>query len=483
MKTKYWNILFFILLILDTTYTFNQNMNGSLEGDIPDVVLPLKEYQEVLEDPLGTDILFHHKAYIGAGRFVAHWYSYAYFRTVPFLLQHFVTPIESVYLSSALLKTAIQVLFIALIAAFVYFLQEKKHQNLWISMVLIAPLFQIEGYSRYMSVIAKSIIYFFFYGFPLFFLAIYFLFFFKPLYNKEKTDFNIPTFLFLLLLSFALSMSGPLVPGTVLIACPMVLLCYFATYYQTSEEPSFFQKIYTSILKIDRSLLILFSFFCLFCLYALFLGIKGNAAGITQNTPLLDRYMKMPLGLYYTLFTKLGFPLLLGLIGLNIFLLTKQKDNIEAQKLLSLAKWIGIFAIIYLLLLPLGGSRVYRPNIVRGDTFMPITICLIFIYAATSHFLINLLSANAKKIYLAVIFAFLCVFTIADEPVKNTNICEKEALSKIANSTESVVLLDSDCPIMAWNKFSQYEQSIAGSMLLQYWGITKKQTLFYHVKP
>jgi hypothetical protein len=482
MKAKYWNILFLLFLLLDISYSFYQNLNTSLLGDIADIGLPTKENQEVLNDPLGFEVAFQHKSYIGAGRFFAHWSFYNYYRIAPFIFQSISTPIESIYLSAAFAKTAIQLMLIMAIAAFIYYSQEKDKQNFLFSMVLIAPLFQIEGFNRYMNIIDKSIVYTFFYPLFLGFLAIYLLFFFKSLYNQQPTKFGIGTQIFLLIFSFIISLSCPLNPGIILIAFPLILLTNLYHHFQHISNESFIQKIAIAFSKIDRKTLFLFSIICFFCLYSLYLS-RSHSDNFNLETSLMQRYAHLPAGLYFVLFSKLGFPLLLFLLIINVFLLKKQGENIQAKQVLNLLKWLGIFAILYILLLPLGGARVYRPNIIRGDTFMPVTLVMIFAYAFSTHFLVNTISGKIKNGYFAGIAVFLFVFTISDEPNINNNACERAAMKEISEAKDSVVLLHSDCPVMAWNKLVLPEHSITMSKMFQYWGITQKNTLFYHANP
>jgi len=482
MKAKHWNILFLVFLLLDISYTFYQNLNTPLLGDIADIGLPTKENQDVLNDPFGFEIVFQHKNYIGAGRFFAHWSFYNYYKFAPFAFQLISTPIESIYLSAAFAKTAIQLMLIMVMAAFMYYAQEKEKQNYLFSMVLIAPLFQTEGFNRYMNIIDKSIVYTFFYPLFLGFLSMYLLFFFKTLYQQQSLKLGIVTQFFLVIFSFVISLSCPLNPGIILIAFPMILLTNFYSHFQHISKESFIQKIGLALGKIDRKMLILFFIICIFSLYALYLS-RSHSANFDIETTLAQRYSRLPAGLYFVLFSKLGFPLLLFLLIINVFLLRKQGENAQAKQVLNLLKWLGIFCILYILLLPWGGARVYRPNIIRGDTFMPVTLVMIFAYAFSTHFLVNAISGKLKKSYLAGIALFLLIFTISDEPIIHNNACERAAMKEISEAKDSVVVLHSDCAVMAWNKLVLPEHSITMSKMFQYWGITQQPTLFYHANP
>jgi hypothetical protein len=110
----------------------------------------------------------------------------------------------------------------------------------------------------------------------------------------------------------------------------------------------------------------------------------------------------------------------------------------KGKKIISSLKWIALFAFIYILLLPLGGYRPYRSNILRFDTVMPITICLFYIYGLSTLFLLENITKR-KSMYYAAIITFSLIFTYADHSTLNENECEKQALMTIANSEDQIV--------------------------------------------
>jgi len=105
--------------------------------------------------------------------------------------------------------------------------------------------------------------------------------------------------------------------------------------------------------------------------------------------PLWDLYLRLPIGIYYLLTQKLGFPILLLILAINSLIIRYKINTPEGKTILKLFKWIGLFALIYILFLPFGGYRDYRPNILRYDTILPITISLVFIFAKTTIFILR----------------------------------------------------------------------------------------------
>jgi len=141
---------------------------------------------------------------------------------------------------------------------------------------------------------------------------------------------------------------------------------------------------------------------------------------------------------------------------------------------------MGVFALIYSLLLPLGGFRSYRANIIRYDTIMPVTLGLIFVFGITSFYLIKNISQKYKKIYILSIIILLSIFTNADRLNTQPYKCERGALETLARATENIVVLDCNCPVMDWRIITDYKLSDLNAQLFYYWNITREKKLYYH---
>ncbi|MFH1161210.1 MAG: hypothetical protein V1733_09725 [bacterium] len=205
-----------------------------------------------------------------------------------------------------------------------------------------------------------------------------------------------------------------------------------------------------------------------------------NLINELYTLPLGEYYSRLPVGFYYQFTEKAGFPLLLGVLALNSVMIRIKFRNDEGKRIIGLLKWMCIFMLIYIVLLPLGGYRIYRPNVLRYDTVMPVTICLMFLFGLSTYFLINNLSKSIfKTFYVIAIAAVLLVFTRADEPRFRENACEKQALRELAQSQDSIVFLTQNCPVMSWNKILDYKDSEQNAELLNYWGVTKAKKLYY----
>ena len=160
-------------------------------------------------------------------------------------------------------------------------------------------------------------------------------------------------------------------------------------YLTTDSNLSFIKRLQHAFRAIPKVYLFYFSLISILSLYALYVG-KNNSIFLDNTISLAERYSRIPQGLLRILTQKIGFPIFLILIGINIFLLRKNIVSDDVKKSLQIFNWIGLFALCYILLLPLGGYKEYRSFIVRYDTIMPITIGLIFIYAKSSFHLIKI---------------------------------------------------------------------------------------------
>ena len=164
---KMLSILFFLLLVADLSYSFLQYYNLPLDGDMPNSIIPSPDIGKVLDDPFATKILTQEDAYPNPNRFFCHWSINKYYNNVPLWLQQFTSPLNSVYLSSAIVKVFVQFLLLFLIAVFVTGKYRFFDFDNLLVMVITVPFFQGHGYGKEFTLIHGSNTYFFFYSFSL----------------------------------------------------------------------------------------------------------------------------------------------------------------------------------------------------------------------------------------------------------------------------------------------------------------------------
>ena len=479
MLRRFLYSIFVFLLLVDIGYSFVQHLGQPLDGDMSGLIVPADYIKPVLNSPLGLDVIIKNHSYSNPNRFFCHWMFFKYFNTIPFYLQKFVQPIDSMYLSCAIIKTIIQILLIFLMAFIVSGTRKILNMNFIIAAILITPFFQTNGYYLYMAIIDPSITYTFFYALPCLIFLLYLLPFISSNYYHKKLPYPLQVLINIIWIPLALviCLSGPLNPGIALVFSLLVFLGRFIKEYKLLDKKEIKNKLVSTIINIPKSYWFYLLPICLFSLYSLYLG-QANTFNISM--PLSELYLRIPQGIYYQFTSKIGFPILFVILILNTIIINKKIKSDEGKKILKVFKWIGLFALVYILLLPLGGFREYRPNVLRYDTIMPITLSLIFVFGTSTLYILKKITAKQKLWYIPIIVAVLLTFTIADEPNFKKNSCEKQALKEIAESKKNIVKVNCACSILEWHTIQKPEQSEMNSQLLLKWNITREKKLYYN---
>ncbi len=321
MNRKY-QILLLVFILLDTAYSFYQHFHTPLDGDLAAIVWPGEWYRQVLKEPFGLSAVLDGQRYAGTNRFVAHWSLSEYYKTIPILLQNFVSPINSVYLAGAIVKTLVQLMLIWLLARYITLSGFVPKKYFLLTFALLVPLFQTMGYNNYLGIIAKSVTYTFFYALPLAFLMLFFLPFYRNLVTQKLTRLNMIWKGLLFLLALILPFQGSINPAVLLIICPAVLLFYWWQQFKLMAEGGFIPKTFKAILRIPGQELFYLSLAMLVSLYSLYLG-TFNAENLPSTVPLGERFLRLFPGLFFLFTGKPGYPLLLLLLGINSWLLRR----------------------------------------------------------------------------------------------------------------------------------------------------------------
>jgi hypothetical protein len=225
--------------------------------------------------------------------------------------------------------------------------------------------------------------------------------------------------------------------------------------------------------------LVLFLFFSALSLYSLYLG-QYNAENLWASLPLGERYARLPLGVFYQLTGKLGFPLLLVMLLLNAWLIRRMVPTALGRRTQHTLKWLGLFSLIFILLLPMGGYRAYREYIIRRDTILPIIVGMMGCFALSSCYLSLHLPPPARRRYAAALVAFVAVFTFADKPrPRESNACQRQQWATLAASPDAIVRLPADCTVLDWKLIDDYTKTELNGRMLHYWGITTTPKRYY----
>ena len=467
-----------ILVLTDVYYSFIQHYNAQLDGDIPESMLPLSYIEPVFADPFGLKMIIDNTPHAAPNRFFSHWLENRWFNTIPFVLQLVSDPIHSIYISQAIYKTLIQILliYVLMIITFGSFNPFYRWEH-WLVMLFYCSLFQSCGEVRSMGIIDPAVTYTFFYAMPLLFLLLYLLpFIFEEFHNKKMFHNKIISIAWSVIFVLLSNFSGPVNTGAALVFIVIIFFKYFCSYYKASNKKLNIKVFFEQIPKIFWYYLLPLG---LIAIYSLYLG-KYNTMW-QEQIPLKERFSLLPKGIFEMFIDNLGFSILtLGSIINTILLLTVKNE--ESKKTIIMFGWILFFTFIYVILLPFGGYRYYRPYIIRYDTIISITYAFIFyeVYSSVILFRNTTNNRKFKRIYIGYIIIFVGYFFFIDDPATWRNNAEKEMMYKIARSKENTVLLDKKTSIIGWEAVDQIWKSENAAKCMKRWNITKDEKLFYY---
>lgn len=442
-------------------------------------IVPAKEINHVLNNPFGEDVVLQNHTYANPNRFFSHWMFYEYFNSIPLILQNYFDPIDSIYLSCAIVKTLIHFSIIIILSICISGSGKITNKDFLLAAVLITPLFQTNYYRMDIGIIDKSVTYTFFYALPFCLLMLYLFPFIYDLFHNRKTSANLIVKILRIPLALIICFSGPLNPGIILIFSFLFLFAIIRVKYIQSDKEKIVHRMTNALTKIQNKIWFYLLPIGMFSLYSLFIG-RNDSIAITNTIPLSELYSRLPVGIYEQFIKNNGFQILLFILTINSIIIYKRFRNNQGKKILRVFKWIGIFSLIYVLLLPFGGFRDWRPNILRYDTSIPITISLMFAFGISTLFLIKNMVMKQKFLYLPMIFGVLFAFTIADKSQFDKNDCERAALKEISESKEKIVELDNNCTVLSWAKIKKAEDSELNAELLIIWGITDEKKLYFN---
>ena len=464
-RSRIFLCLLWLLLIGDLSFSFYQFYGMGLDGDLAGIVAPSEHYTDMLSDPFGWSVLTEGAVYAAPNRYFVHRFMVAWFGLVPEWFGQLFDPVDALFLAIASFKFLLQGALIVMGVRFLRLFSPDRASSFWDSFPLLAlllfPFFQNGFLNPVMGIIQASPTYSFFYALPMLLVLLWWY----PLLRSRLTGRKIAplTLLWLLPLSIALPFTGPLVAGV------LAVLIFTSLAARLLSGP---ETIYVLLRR--RSTLILLGT-ALLCLYSVYIGTH-NAENLTDALPLAQRYARLPWGVYYLFQIKLGFSLLaVTTLGLAIWMFRKHHDT----RLARCGMFLLLFALLYLLLLPLGGYRAYRSHIVRADTFLPVTLVLVFYFALLVRYLIGQLQGRSRMLFGTFVGLVLLYFTLCDEPKVYTNPCERVALRRIAEAESGPVRLDEGCHVLSWNPDHDPAATYDKARFLQKVGVLDSLRLWY----
>lgn len=481
ISKRYWTGLLVAFVLLDILLTFWQAYQLPLDGDLMGVVVPAPFYSKVLHDPFGWGVVARNETYAATNRFFAHATMWQYWRWMPHLLQYITNPINSLYASSALFNTIAQTLLILILGAYIRLGAglDRGDWGYWVAVALVVPLFQTYGFYEQIGIINWAITYTFFYAFPAGLLLLLMLPFYRAAYYGQPLHLRTWQVVLLILLMVVVVFNGPVVVATV-----AVLMMGIGIYWAWRQWQATTARLTPRTITygwLSKQALALLALLASLSIYSLYVG-RNNAENTHTHT-LAELYALLPTGFSNELQLNWGLPLLLLFIVVNSQLINHfVTPSVQRQRVLVIVRWVTAFSVVFILLLPFGGYRIYRPYLIRGDSVMPVLLGLFYAYGVTTCFLLFQLRGRMRSGYLAAVLLFASVFIYEDLVFKmpNNNDCERWALDQIARAPEPVVRLAPFCNVLSWDLIRDYNYSDLNAEMLQYWGVTEEKKLYYH---
>ena len=478
MLKRYATTLLVLFVVLDLAFTFVQHCQLPIDGDLAAIVLPSPWYQAVLHDPFGWTVLRDHAMYAAPNRFFAHISLQAYMRAMPRWLQLVATPIDSIYLAAALFNVAVQAALLALLATYVgQALRRRSRQRWWLTVAILCPLFQTAGFYGQMGIVSRSLTYTFFYPFPLALLLVWAWPFYRAICRQQPMRLPVLMAVGWLGLAVVLALNGPVVPAAAAMLAVLVV-GYWAWQLQqrwiAGGPARWGRPVWLSGQAVGLG-----AFMIAMCAYSLVIG-RSNLEN-SHSLSLGQLYQRLPAGIVEELTSKLGLPLLTAFVLLNAQLLRRYAPTDEGRRVRNVLRWVGVFAVLYILFLPLGGYRPYRFNLLRNDSILPVLLGLLLAFGLSSLVVLQQLLPAARRWYVAGLVVLLGIFLNADRRLwlRENNSCERRALAQLAQAAEPVVRLPADCAVMSWEPVRDSAQSAASADLLYYWGVTPSRKRYY----
>lgn len=452
-KDRWLILLALVLLSADLGLAFFQYYNTPMDGDMAAGILPNWDVQMIFDDPFGAGVILGGEGHPNPNRVVAHWLFMEYYQHSPILLQSFTDPISSVYLASAIAKLLCHIAFLLLISFVALPGPMCTTRNVMVSMALLSPLVQFEGFNWSMGLVANSPAYLFFYAVPCIWLFAAVLGCRSLLHGRASMWLTLSLGASCVLLPF----SGPLVPGLILILAATFVASRWA-YDRRFSIP------------VPRVPLVMLGVSVVLSAYSLYLGTFNTS--YEEGIPTVwERYARLPMGIMDVLGHDIALTLLLLMASVNAVLLWSTGGHQGRALLRAYVPWL-VVAVLYIVLIPLGGWRPYRDNLLRSDTLLPVTFLLLCI-VASGCWAVQRLPHGWRWLHLTAVLAGVAVFVNADLLFDVANACERRSLQTIHAASGPEAVLKERCGVMSWDEGTP---GAAGSelnaRLLEMWKVT-----------
>lgn len=483
MALRYTKLMMWLLaafVVVDLGQAFLQYYHSPMDGDMVILALPAEYAGEIFSNPTGLKAVLTGEPMGAVGRFTAQYSLHLFYHHVPSWLQAFVSPIDSIYLATALFSLLCHILFLYLMGRMVTRRRNPLARENILVYAITTPLLAFYQYYIVQGLIDRSPTYTFYYIWPILIIMAVLIPIVHTIFYDEEKGFGWLGFILSLIVVIVWSQGGPLIPPLAIIWGLMLLgaMGYKYIYLRKFSGLNLQQKSH----KVYFPAIILI-IMILASGWAYFLK-KYNPEFISNDAlaPLADRFKLLLKGLWIILTIEKGFSLLLLVTGINLIIAHKLVPQYWHRfKYFFFA--LAIFSLVYLAMLPFGGYRSYRPYIVRYDTLIPVTICLITVFLHTTYTVLNTLASVRLSLFTGMIGILLLFNIYGDLGIQHLETCEKNALKEISASTSDTIFLNSNCNILSWEPITSPYTSHMINDMLRVWNITDRDKLFFSKKP
>jgi hypothetical protein len=465
-----------ILVLIDLLWAFIQYYSYPIDGDLYAIVLPAPWYADVLNDPFGFSLLSEEHAYGGAGRYVAHALMATYFQWMPLYLQVFVEPVTSIYLSMALFKLALHFGFLITLSAYLNGHWNFKKVSFWSSYLCFVPLLQTEGLYGIMGIIDHATTYTFFYALPILcMLWLWYPVYHWLQYGQGKPFLTGIRWVSFLIVAFLLSFFGPMSQSILVLVAGTLLLYWGAQLlidHPKKHRPA--HKSRYSFLRYPLTLVLVMV--CAF--YGYWTGTYNSEN--QDALPLMELLPFLQKGLLKYFFQSEFFYLGSSILLLLWFFL-KQDEDRSIRNWRKLIIWGALMILLYLILVPMGGYRSYRPLIYRNDLLIPFTLFVYFMVVKGIQLALQQMNTSHRRLGTVIAVGLgVVLFTVDLRVRRDGHACERRQLISLQQSSAPKVILSSDCPVMGWEMDQSTYYSDFKVDLLQHWGVLHREVQFIH---
>jgi hypothetical protein len=273
-----------------------------------------------------------------------------------------------------------------------------------------------------------------------------------------------------ILLAIYLAFGGTLIQPIVLFSLGFSMFIIGYRFIIANNKTTYLSTIKNQLFTIPKYFIYHGLFFIALCVYSFYIG-KFNIENPTEMPTILERYSLLLIGIKSQFTSDIAYLLFFILFSINFIFLQKIKETSTKSVILKFIPTLLLFSLLYIVSLPFGGYRSYRPLIIRYDIISPINFLIIF-FATYTTWLVLCNSRN--KIYYLLLSIVFILFCIKDKPKFHSNKWEKQQLRLFASTQQDTLIINRDYNLLLWDCGSSFYATRYNTQIIYKWKISKK---------